>query len=162
VSRFRMAILFALAVVAALPAGAHARSLSYCHLFSANAVGHAAGYRGIRMSERSVPFVAASGAKGRGVVCDYASGRDPVAQWSVGTLGSKKAAAAEFAGDIRTRRTDGSETPKRIRGPWDKAYIVGDREIYALRGRHILHLAYWVPSRGSRVIGLVKTAARKM
>jgi hypothetical protein len=144
VSRFRMAILLALVAVTALPTTAHARRLAYCHLFSPSAVGKASGYRGIVVSGYEGDSPTFTNSHGRMQVCDFASGRDPVAESSVITFRTAATTAKEFTMQIKARRGQGDAAPKRVSGPWKQAYAFANGEMYVLKGRHIFHEQFTV------------------
>lgn len=163
-SRLRLAFLFVLVTTIALPTSAHARRIPYCHLFSPEAVGRAVDYRGITVKgqETSAPVLTGLPMKGRMSVCAFWSGRDQLAESTVMTFKTPAATSAEFKGQLKTRA---ASHPRRVNGPWDKAYMISNNEIFVLKGRHIFHLGYEVTTTkatGRAVIGFGKSAARKL
>jgi hypothetical protein len=162
VSRFRMAILLALVAVTALPTTAHARRIAYCHLFPEESVGRAVNYRGITVKGQETTSTSLTGAPERMTVCDFWSGRDQVAESTVTTLGTGKKAVAEFKMILKTRASD---RPRSASGPWSRAYTFTSGEVFVLKGRHIFHIEYRVPTRKSTVratVALAKRAAGRL
>lgn len=158
-SRFRMAILLALVAVAALPTSAHARRIPYCHLFSAAEVGVAIGYRAVTVKGQVAPATAITNAPGTITVCDFWSGRNQAAESTVTTFRSASKAAKEFNATLKTRANN---KPRRVSGPWNRAYRISNNEIFVLKGKHIFHIEFQLKTTAAAVVGLAKTAARKL
>lgn len=156
-------VLIVLTATTALPAHAHATSRN-CKLFSTSDVGKVVGLHGIRLEATSQSAPSITGKHGRAAVCEYFQGATHVAESSVMTWSSAKAAGQEFAAQIRGR-TDGPAL-RRIAGPWRSAYQHGDNEIYMLKGRSVFHMLYEVNPRATPKAGGVKRlavrAARKL
>jgi hypothetical protein len=159
VSRFRLVILLALVAVTALPTTAHAGRIPYCHLFSPDAVGHAAGYRGVRVEGRVAPAPALGRWSGTMAVCDFWSGRDQVAESVTMTFRTSATTARQFKALIKNRARD---KPRRVSGPWKKGYRVSNREIFLLKGTHIFDIAFTVHTNARAVHSLAARAWAKL
>jgi hypothetical protein len=157
VSRFRMAILLTLLAVTALPTTAHARRIAYCHLFSPEAVGKAVNYRGITVKGSETAAPSLNSAAGTMTVCDFWSGRDRVAESTVMTFKTAKTTATQLKLQIGGRASD---HPRRVSGPWQRAYAISNTEMFVLKGRHIFHLVYQVKTTRATRRGLVALAKK--
>lgn len=161
-SRFRMAILLALTAIVALPTSAHARRIAYCHLFAPELVGRAVDYRGITVKGQETVAPSLTRAQGTMSICDFSSGRDPVAESTVMTFGTAASTANQFKLQIAGRRSD---HPRRVSGPWSKAYAISSNEIFVLKGRHIFHIGYQVKATKTTkrtILRIAKQAAAKL
>jgi hypothetical protein len=159
VSRFRMAILLALVAIAALPTSAHARRIPYCHLFSTAEVGVAIGYRAVTVKGQITSPTSLTNAPGTMTVCDFWSGSDRAAESSVITYKSGSTATKEFKATVKSRKTN---KPKRVSGPWTSAYRISNNEVFVLKGKHIFHIQFQLKTTAAAVLGLAKTASRKL
>lgn len=95
------------------------------------------------------------------VYCQYASGRDDLGAFNVVTLSNAATARAEFRAEVRASSV-GRPKPTYLSGPWNGAYSLSNTEMYVLKGRHILHLQFKVPTTTQALSRLAKKAVKKL